>query len=274
MALLTLSELRALAAGADWFVHQDGCAWNPADAAERGCSCGATELRMALLSLIDVAIASRAAERLHIRYGELMAERCCGDPAIEDAADDLLPAVNQAADAAQEALDAALAALDRVAKSRSARQTTMPTDTPPPWCTDETLTAIAQHIVEALGMADADVCVDIRLAPRVTVDRDDVYGVVTPEDEGGSYTVYIDQTMPFHELVLTLAHELRHIYQYHVGWIPVDRRFVWKGEPYPRNRHYARRPEERDANQWAWTYWDTHREAIRAMAGVEAPHVQ
>jgi hypothetical protein len=115
MATLTLGELRALAAGADWIAHQDGCAWNPADAAERGCSCGATELRMALLPVFDVAITARAAERLHTRYGELLADRCCGDPAIEDAADDELPAVNEAADAAQEALDAALAELAKVA---------------------------------------------------------------------------------------------------------------------------------------------------------------
>lgn len=113
---LTLTELRALAAGADWIVHQEGCAWDPASFTEIGCSCGATELRMALLPVFDVAIASRAAERLHTRYGELMAAQCCGDPAIEDAADDELPAVNQAADAAQEALDAALVALAKVAR--------------------------------------------------------------------------------------------------------------------------------------------------------------
>lgn len=52
---LTLSELRALAAGADWIAHQDGCA----SVTERPCSCGATELRMALLPLFGVAMAAR-----------------------------------------------------------------------------------------------------------------------------------------------------------------------------------------------------------------------
>lgn len=138
-------------------------------------------------------------------------------------------------------------------------------DTPAAVLTEAAAYRIVRHIVEALGLADAVGEIAIHLVASVTLDGEAVLGLVTREDVG-RYTVYVDQGGDLADVVETLAHELRHVYQFHVGWIDPDAPYTWMGQPYPRNRHYAKRPEERDAERWAGDYWGRNREMLLAMA--------